>query len=102
MDKTPAGNTRCKSPWKFLPYSADMLREHLEAQFEPGMNWDDMSSWHIDHIKPMVLFEINSFEDNQFMQCFSLKNLRPCWKQENISKGAKWNHPDQISFFEVI
>jgi hypothetical protein len=73
-----------------LPYTAVELAEHLEAQFKPGMNWENFSSWHIDHIKPDSLFKYKSPKNKQFQASWSLGNLQPLWAEENLRKGAKW------------
>lgn len=85
---------RALSPWAFLPYTVDELREHLERLFEPGMTWKEMELWHIDHIKPVHLFNFNTFEDIEFLECFALSNLRPVWARDNMRKGGKWIDPD--------
>lgn len=85
---------RALSPWQFLPYTVDDLREHLEALFEPGMTWEQMERWHIDHIKPVRLFHFTHFDDPDFLECFALENLRPMWASDNSRKGGKWVDPD--------
>lgn len=81
-----------------LPYSIEQLKEHLEKQFEPWMNWSNYGgranekrkTWWIDHIKPQSEFQYTSMEHKLFNECWSLDNLRPLEKIENIKKGAKW------------
>jgi len=78
------------SGWRdVLPYSADELCLHLEKQFLPGMSWENMSEWHIDHIIPKSAFNYSSVDDESFLSCWGLPNLRPAWAKDNISKGAK-------------
>lgn len=70
-------------------YSVKELKIHLEKQFNDEMNWNNYGSvWEIDHIKPIATFNINSYEDNNFKECWSLKNLRPLSLYENRSRGA--------------
>jgi hypothetical protein len=75
--------------FNLLPYTLEELMAHLEKQFSNGMSWDNYGEWHVDHIKPISSFNIKEEGDNQFLQCWSLKNLRPLWGEENISKGNK-------------
>lgn len=86
------GNKQGK-PWKeLLPYSLEELKEHLESQFKEGMGWDNHSryGWHIDHIKPITLFNITSHEDEEFKKCWALDNLQPLWWHENLKKQNKF------------
>jgi len=55
------------------------------------MNWNNYGSyWHVDHIKPVALFNFNAPDDKEFKECWSLENLRPLEKIENIKKGKKY------------
>lgn len=86
------------SCFDYLPYSIQKLKEHLEKQFEPWMNWDNYGgksnnkdkTWWIDHIKPQSQFQYTSMDDPLFVECWALNNLRPLEKISNIQKGAKW------------
>lgn len=77
------------STWDALPYTPQQLREHLEAQFEEGMTWDNYGrdGWHIDHIYPQSLLPYESMDDDNFKIAWDLRNLRPLWAAENFSKG---------------
>ena len=89
---------------KFLPYTMQELKTHLEQQFEPWMSWenygiyiksewDDSNSatwtWQIDHITPHSTFNYSSMEDEVFKVCWSLENLRPLSSKQNIKDGAR-------------
>lgn len=58
-----------------LGYSANDLKVHIEKQFTVGMNWYNHGEWHIDHIKPVTLFE----KDTDVRIVCALENLRPMW-----------------------
>jgi len=78
------------SLWNSLPYTANDLKVHLESQFEGWMTWEIYGSgWSIDHIKPQSSFSYTSMEDQQFQECWELKNLRPLSNLENLKKGSK-------------
>lgn len=90
--------------WKFLPYTKDQLKIHLESQFESWMSWENQGkyikknwdendqstwTWQIDHIIPQAAFLFNSFYDDYFKKCWSLENLRPISSKENAFKNKK-------------
>ena len=77
------------STWDALSYTPQQLREHLEAQFEEGMTWDNVSEWHIDHIYPQSKLPYESMNDENFKIAWDLRNLRPLWAAENLSKSDK-------------
>lgn len=67
-------------------YEPNKLIQRIECQFKDGMSWKNRSLWHIDHIKPM-----NSFKEGTSPRTINmLSNLRPLWKEENISKGCSF------------
>ncbi len=96
-------SSKDKSCLLSLDYTIEELRNHLQAQFEPWMTWenhgpyyknswkDDDSStwtWQIDHIIPQSdLPYINMDEDN-FKKAWSLNNLRPLSAKINCTEGG--------------
>jgi len=84
------GNKKGNHWEDLVGYTLKDLMAHLESQFKPGMNWDNMGEWQIDHIRPISSFSFNSYNDSEFKECWRLKNLQPLWKFENLSKGAKY------------
>jgi hypothetical protein len=94
-------NKNKKSTLKYLPFTINQLKNHLEKQFQSWMNWnnygrysnwnDEDSStwtWQIDHIKPHSTFNYKSLEDDEFKKCWSLENLRPLSSKQNFLDGA--------------
>jgi hypothetical protein len=77
---------------KLVNYTSEQLKLHIEAQFKPGMNWDNYGfrGWHIDHIVPISSFNITSCECDEFKKCWALSNLQPLWWYENLSKGNRF------------
>ena len=69
-------------------YSIPDLKVHLEDLFVEGMSWDNFGEWHIDHIKPKVLFDCS--DEEQLKQCWSLDNLQPLWAVDNLRKGDRY------------
>ena len=79
-------------------YTVDELKNHLEKQFTPEMNWKNHGTyWHIDHKIPIAAFNYERPEDLDFKRCWFLKNLQPLEVRKNKSKGAKIDRPFQPS-----
>jgi hypothetical protein len=72
-----------------LGYDVETLRRHLERQFQPGMSWENMGEWHIDHIVPIASFCYANERDPEFKACWALTNLAPRWAEDNQQKHAK-------------
>ena len=80
-----------KTGWRTsVGWTIRELMQHMEAQFKPGMSWDNYGEWHIDHIKPKAKFEFSSAHDEGFKACWSLSNLQPMWASDNSRKSDKW------------
>lgn len=76
--------------WELLVgFTVDKLKIHLEKKFKNGMSWDNYGLWHIDHKIPMVAFNFSCPEDFDFRRYWSLKNLQPLWRKDNILKSNK-------------
>ncbi len=74
---------------ELLGCQLNILKKHLEEQFQDGMNWNNHSKtgWHIDHIIPCASFDLTKEEEQK--KCFHYTNLQPLWAHENLIKGAK-------------
>jgi hypothetical protein len=71
---------------QLLNCSLDELKQYLENQFTPEMNWDNHGMiWEIDHIEPCSKFDMNIIKDQQ--NCFNYKNLQPLFKTTEIAKS---------------
>lgn len=77
------------SATKLLGCAVNEARLHLEAKFLPGMSWANhgRDGWHIDHIRPLVSFDLTDPE--QVAAACHFSNLQPLWAADNIRKGAK-------------
>lgn len=80
---------------KFLPYSIQELKTHLEKQFESWMNWQNwgkydpiVRTWQIDHIVPQASLSYISMTDKNFEKCWALDNLRPLSAKQNMIDGT--------------
>jgi len=81
------GNTKSKQTLELLGCSVEFLKNHLEAQFKEGMNWNNYTyyGWHVDHIIPCVKFDLSNPEEQK--KCFHYSNLQPLWREENQIKN---------------
>jgi hypothetical protein len=75
--------------FEVLQYTPNELIHHLENQFNDGMTWDNYGDWHVDHILPISIHNIQEIGDDEFMKCWSLGNLQPMWGEDNIKKSNK-------------
>ena len=83
------GWTKGGKTFDYLPYSPEELMEHLEKQFDEHMTRDNYGTyWHIDHIKPHVMFNYDSLDHPDFQKCWALENLQPLEARENMSKNS--------------
>ncbi len=62
-------------------------RLYIESKFKSGMSWDNYGEWHIDHINPLVSFDVTKMD--QRLEAFHFTNLQPLWAEENQKKGIK-------------
>ncbi len=85
-------NKKAGKRWETLvDYTIRDLMKHLEKQFDSKMLWDNYGSyWAVDHIKPKTLFRYDSPNDLEFQKCWTLENLQPLEKIENIKKGNRY------------
>lgn len=76
--------------WESLVgYTRADLMAHLEARFGPGMTWDNIGEWHIDHITPRSAFAFAAPSDPGFRACWALSNLQPLWATDNLRKASR-------------
>ena len=63
------------------------LKEYLEKQFEPWMNWKNHTrkGWHIDHITPLS----SAKTPKALEKLMHYTNLKPLRGTENIKKGNR-------------
>jgi hypothetical protein len=72
---------------ELLGCSYEEARQHLAAQFLPGMTWENHGEWEIDHIRPCASFDLT--DPAQQRECFHYTNLQPLWRFDNRSKNAR-------------
>lgn len=80
---------------KYCGYTKDDLIKHIESQFQPWMNWSnnkrpttpDERTWQLDHVLPRSKFTYLSMNEPDFIQCWSLSNLKPIESVMNMIKS---------------
>lgn len=67
--------------------SWDILKSHIEKQFQKGMTWNNHgpTGWHIDHIIPLSAAK----SPKQIIDLCHYTNLQPLWAKENLQKNNK-------------
>lgn len=80
---------RCKpdTSQRLMGCSWAELEKHIEAQFEPGMSWENSSEWHIDHKMPLASFNLEIVGEEKKACHFS--NLQPMWAVDNWRKSDR-------------
>lgn len=104
MLKSEGSSKKGESCLKYLPYTVEQLKYHIEFLFEPWINWNNQGvydtktwddndistwTWNIDHIIPQSFLPYSSMEDDNFQKCWALDNLRPYSAKRNILDGNR-------------
>ena len=71
-----------------MGYTQKEFYEFISSKFCAGMSWSNRRKWHIDHIKPIIVFEREGVTDPSLVN--ALSNLQPLWATDNRIKGAKY------------
>ena len=103
MLKSKGSSKNGKSSRSFFPFTADELKKHIEALFEPWMNWNNHGiynpntwddndpstwTWQLDHIIPQSNYPYSEMGSENFNIIWALSNLRPYSAKQNILDGA--------------
>lgn len=91
INATVGKNQKSLSTMFLLGCSIDYFMYYIQEQFVDNMNWDNYGKfgWHIDHIKPLVLFDLTKLEEQR--KAFHYTNLQPLWWYDNLSKKDKYD-----------
>lgn len=79
--------TKRNETFKMVGCTPKFLKEHLEKQFKPGMNWQNHTNkgWHVDHIVP--LSSVKKIDEIERLMHYT--NLQPLWAEDNLKKSNK-------------
>lgn len=82
---------------EILGCSFEDFKNYIESKMTDEMTWKNI---HIDHIKPISLFNLNI--EQEFMDCCHYSNLQPLHAKDNLFKRYKWNDNDEKFWNENI
>ena len=82
------GKIKAAKTMELLGCSTAEFKAHIQSLFQPGMTWENMGSWHIDHIRPVCSFDLTDSEQQRC--CFHYSNLQPLWAADNLKKWKKY------------
>jgi len=90
------GNYKSGSAIESLGCSIYEFKVYLEKLFQPGMSWDNYGrdGWHIDHIKPLSLFDLT--DPKQLKEACYYTNLQPLWQYDNLKKGNNYHERNNL------
>ena len=88
----------------FLGFTAQQLRDHIEARFTDDMSWKAFAEGrvHLDHVTALRYFDLNS--EYGVRAAWRLDNLQPMWPCENLDKhlSADRSEPIRLSLEQRI
>jgi hypothetical protein len=79
------GYSKSSKTAQILGCTFEEFFHYIENQFQEGMNWDNRSLWHLDHIYPVSLAE----SEDHLIQLNHYTNFQPLWAEDNLRKGNK-------------
>lgn len=77
---------KCYKSTELLGCTMDEFKFYIENKFSCGMCWSRFSEIHLDHIKPIILFDLT--KESDLKECFHHTNYQPLWKEDNQKKGS--------------
>jgi hypothetical protein len=83
--KTKTGKSRKTN--EYLGCTFAEARRHIERQFRPGMTWVNHGQWEVHHIIPLAEWDLS--DSQQLIRATHFTNLKPLWRIENRSIGAR-------------
>ena len=87
------GYVKTKNTLSLIGCKPNFFKKYIENQFEDGMDWDNRSNWHIDHIIPINFFQkYFDYSDIRIQKlCWHYSNFQPMWAKNNIAKGSTFS-----------
>lgn len=87
LSKALKGTPRQKKACDLLGCGFKHFKKHIESLFTEGMSWENYGEWHIDHINPLMTYDLT--KRGQQAKAFHYKNLRPLWGDDNRKRIKK-------------
>lgn len=69
-----------------MGYSADQLRDHVEAHFTGDMSWEAFAAGRIHLARVIALRWFDLSSECAVRAAWRLENLRPLWRGDNLAK----------------
>ena len=79
---------RAGSAVRDLGCTIDFFRGFIEDKFARGMSWENYGEWHLDHVKPLKLFDLT--DRRQFLEACHYTNYQPLRNIDNWQKSARY------------
>jgi hypothetical protein len=90
---TQKGYKKKNKTTNMLGCDIKFFRSYIESKFSKGMNWENRSTWHLDHIIPCS----SAKTEKELINLFHYTNIQPLWAFENLSKAAEIPNGHQVS-----
>lgn len=81
------GYSKKSKTHEILGCSYDEFKLHIESQFLEGMNWDNRSEWHLDHITPVSWGNT----EEEVIKLNHYTNFQPLWATDNWTKNNHYS-----------
>ena len=82
------GKAKSKKTFDYFGYTPKQYVDCINSKLKDGMTLDNYGLWHVDHIKPLSLFDLT--KDEEIKIAWSFDNLQCLWARDNISKGNRY------------
>jgi hypothetical protein len=93
------GYTKNSRTHEILGAEWDVVKQHIEALFWPGMAWDNLGNlgWHLDHIIPLA----SAATEEELVKLNHYTNLQPLWWDDNYNKSDRLDWTPALSKHEL-
>jgi hypothetical protein len=88
---------KTKSSIEYLGCDVDYFKDYIQKKMDIYNQTEevkmDFTNIHIDHIKPVSVFNLDDEED--FLDCCNYTNLQPLLINDNLNKSNKWTDENE-------
>jgi len=81
-------------------YFKDYIQKKMDNYNETAEIKMDFTNIHIDHIKPVSVFNLD--DEEEFLDCSHYTNFQPLLAKDNLSKKNKWNEENEAYWNDNI
>lgn len=86
MNSAIKRNQKSGSAVSDLGCSIVFFKQYIESKFQKDMTWDNYGKWHLDHIKPLISFDLSKRQE--FLTAAHYTNYQPLWAHDNLKKSS--------------